>query len=144
MTQPDSGSQHFAQRPEAVEAWFYLWRLTKDPIYRDWGWEFFTSFFMLIDSIHGDVFFNPCHSSAMENHTKRQYGYTGLRNPNKPKNGDDDVQQSYFLAETLKYLFLLFTPDDVIPLDEFVFNTEAHPLVHINEMYHAKLVGINA
>lgn len=32
------------------------------------------------------------------------------------------------IAETLKYLFLLFTDDDVIPLDEFVFTTEAHPL----------------
>jgi mannosyl-oligosaccharide alpha-1,2-mannosidase len=37
-----------------------------------------------------------------------------------------DKQQSFFLAETLKYLFLLFSPDDVIPLDQFVFNTEAH------------------
>ena len=40
----------------------------------------------------------------------------------------DDVQQSFFLAETLKYLYLLFSPDDVIPLDLWVFNTEAHPL----------------
>jgi len=35
----------------------------------------------------------------------------------------------FFLAETMKYLYLLFAPDDVIPLDEFVFNTEAHPLL---------------
>ena len=31
-------------------------------------------------------------------------------------------------AETLKYLFLLFSSDDMVPLDEFVLNTEAHPL----------------
>jgi len=36
--------------------------------------------------------------------------------------------QSFFLAETLKYLYLLFSPTTVIPLDEWVFNTEAHPL----------------
>lgn len=36
--------------------------------------------------------------------------------------------QSFFLAETLKYLFLLFGPDDVLPLDQYVFNTEAHAL----------------
>ena len=30
-------------------------------------------------------------------------------------------------AETLKYLYLLFGPDDVLPLDEVVINTEAHP-----------------
>ena len=40
----------------------------------------------------------------------------------------DDVQQSFFLAETLKYLYLLFSPDDTVPLDRWVLNTEAHPL----------------
>ena len=40
----------------------------------------------------------------------------------------DDVQQSFFLAETLKYLYLLFSDDDLIDLKEWVFNTEAHPL----------------
>ena len=50
--------------------------------------------------------------------------------------------QSFFLAETLKYLYLLFCDDDAISLDRYlhigrqhplmgyryVFNTEAHPL----------------
>ena len=36
--------------------------------------------------------------------------------------------QSFFLAETLKYLYLIFCDDDVMSLDEWVFNTEAHPL----------------
>lgn len=40
----------------------------------------------------------------------------------------DDMMQSFFLAETLKYLYLLFSPSTVIPLDEWVFNTEAHPV----------------
>ena len=40
--------------------------------------------------------------------------------------------QSFFLAETLKYLYLLFSPPTVIPLDEWVFNTEAHPLRIVN------------
>ena len=40
----------------------------------------------------------------------------------------DDMMQSFFLAETLKYLYLLFSPPSVISLDEWVFNTEAHPL----------------
>ena len=35
---------------------------------------------------------------------------------------------SFFLAETLKYLYLLFGPPSVLPQDQFVFNTEAHPL----------------
>ena len=35
--------------------------------------------------------------------------------------------QSFFLAETLKYLYLIFEEDNVVSLDEWVFNTEAHP-----------------
>jgi mannosyl-oligosaccharide alpha-1,2-mannosidase len=31
-------------------------------------------------------------------------------------------------SETLKYLLLLFSGPEVIPLDRYVFNTEAHPL----------------
>ena len=34
---------------------------------------------------------------------------------------------SFFLAETLKYLYLLFSPE-TLPVDSVVFNTEAHPL----------------
>jgi len=39
-----------------------------------------------------------------------------------------DGMPSYFLAETLKYLYLLFEENSKVPLDKFVFNTEAHPL----------------
>jgi hypothetical protein len=35
--------------------------------------------------------------------------------------------QSFFLAETLKYLYLIFSADSDVSLDEWVFNTEAHP-----------------
>lgn len=28
----------------------------------------------------------------------------------------------------LKYLYLLFSEEDLVPLDKWVFNTEAHPL----------------
>lgn len=40
----------------------------------------------------------------------------------------DNRMDTFFLAETLKYLYLLFSPDDIIPLESYVFNTEAHPL----------------
>jgi mannosidase alpha-like ER degradation enhancer 2 len=35
---------------------------------------------------------------------------------------------SYFLTETLKYLYLLFAPDETLDLKQVVLNTEAHPL----------------
>ena len=36
--------------------------------------------------------------------------------------------ETFFLGETLKYFYLLFSNDSLIPLDEYVFNTEAHTL----------------
>lgn len=37
--------------------------------------------------------------------------------------------ESFFLAETLKYFYLLFSDNsDLINLDTYIFNTEAHPL----------------
>jgi hypothetical protein len=53
-------------------------------------------------------------------------GYVGLKDVNTSVK--DNMMQSFFLAETLKYLYLLFSPSSVISLDEWVFNTEAHPL----------------
>lgn len=39
---------------------------------------------------------------------------------------------SWFLAETLKYFYLLFDNTDPISLNGWVFNTEAHPLPVFN------------
>ncbi|XP_011410113.1 PREDICTED: mannosyl-oligosaccharide 1,2-alpha-mannosidase IA-like [Amphimedon queenslandica] len=99
-------------RPETVESYFYLWRLTRDPMYREWGWELV---------------------QALEKYCKVSTGgYTGLRNVNSPDSRDDE-QQTFFLSETLKYLYLLFSDDKVVSLDEWVFNTEGHPLRIINQ-----------
>jgi hypothetical protein len=35
---------HNLQRPETVESLFYMWRITGDVTYREWGWEMFKSF----------------------------------------------------------------------------------------------------
>lgn len=35
---------HNLQRPETAESLFYMWRITGDELYREWGWEMFSSF----------------------------------------------------------------------------------------------------
>ena len=40
----------------------------------------------------------------------------------------EDRAESFFFAETAKYLYLLFKDDKVVDLTKQVFNTEAHPL----------------
>ena len=92
-------------RPETVESLMYLWRLTGNKTYQDWGWDIFQAF---------------------EKNSRIESGYVGLRDVNTGEK--DNMMQSFFLAETLKYLYLLFSPPSVISFDEWVFNTEAHPL----------------
>ncbi|MBE7180359.1 MAG: glycoside hydrolase family 47 protein, partial [Terriglobus roseus] len=35
---------HNLQRPETVESLFYMWRITGDETYRQWGWDMFEAF----------------------------------------------------------------------------------------------------
>lgn len=102
-----SQEKYYILRPETFESYFVMWRLTHDQKYRDWGW----------DAVQ-----------ALEKHCRTPNGFSGLKNVYLTDPQKDDVQQSFFLAETLKYLYLLFSDDSLLPLDDWVFNTEAHPL----------------
>ena len=64
---------------------------------------------------------------ALEKYCRVEFGYVGLKDVFQSSPPKDNVQQSFFLAETLKYLYLLFSDDSELPLDQWVFNTEAHP-----------------
>ncbi|NXT76197.1 MA1C1 mannosidase, partial [Zapornia atra] len=99
--------RYYILRPEVVESYMYMWRLTHDPKYRQWGWEVV---------------------KALEKHCRVEAGFSGIRDVYTTTPAHDNMQQSFFLAETLKYLYLLFCEDDVLSLDDWVFNTEAHPL----------------
>ncbi|VDM59686.1 unnamed protein product [Angiostrongylus costaricensis] len=101
------GENGYILRPEVIEGYFYLWRLTGKEKYRDWVWDAITS---------------------IDKYCRVEGGFAGLHNVYDPSKGHDDVQQSFFLAETLKYAYLTFTDKSVISLDQWVFNTEAHPL----------------
>ncbi|KAL3616899.1 Mannosyl-oligosaccharide 1,2-alpha-mannosidase mns3 [Castilleja foliolosa] len=99
--------RHNLLRPETVESLFYLFRVTEDPKYREWGWEIFEAF---------------------EKYTKVDSGgYTSLDDVTTLPPHRRDKMETFFLGETLKYLYLLFGDINVLPLDEYVFNTEAHP-----------------
>lgn len=103
-----TGARHNLQRPEAIEAFWYMWRLTRDWRYRAWGWEVFR---------------------AMQAHCLVPgVGYSGIRDVTILPPKQDDTQQSFFLAETLKYLWLLLSDDSALDTAAVVLNTEAHPL----------------
>uniref|UniRef100_A0A671P0L6 alpha-1,2-Mannosidase n=1 Tax=Sinocyclocheilus anshuiensis TaxID=1608454 RepID=A0A671P0L6_9TELE len=99
--------KYFILRPEVIETYMYMWRFTHDPKYRQWGWEAV---------------------QALEKYCRVEGGYSGVRDVYANTPNHDDVQQSFYLSETLKYLYLLFSDDDHLPFEHWVFNTEAHPL----------------
>uniref|UniRef100_A0AAA9SKJ4 alpha-1,2-Mannosidase n=1 Tax=Bos taurus TaxID=9913 RepID=A0AAA9SKJ4_BOVIN len=108
--QVKAADRHNLLRPETVESLFYLYRLTGDRKYQDWGWEILHSFNTYTRVPSG--------------------GYSSISNVQDPRHPQPrDKMESFFLGETLKYLYLLFSDDpDLLSLDTYVFNTEAHPL----------------
>ena len=81
--------------------------ITGDPIYREWSWEVF---------------------EAIDTYCRTPKAYGAHPDVNNPNRKPDDRMESFFLAETMKYLYLIQDPDQPITLDKYVFNTEAHPL----------------
>jgi mannosyl-oligosaccharide alpha-1,2-mannosidase len=94
-------------RPEYVESLFYAWRITGEQRYRDWAWEAF---------------------AAMEKHCKAPYGYAQLADVYQTEGEGKwiDMQESFWAAETLKYLWLTFGDVESVSLDDWVFSTEGH------------------
>jgi mannosidase alpha-like ER degradation enhancer 2 len=95
----------YVLRPEALESAYVLYTLTGDERYRAMGWDIFQR---IVRWCRNDVGF----AHLEDVRTKEQ----------------SDGMQSFFLAETLKYAYLLFAPEETLNFQDVVFNTEAHPL----------------
>jgi ER degradation enhancer, mannosidase alpha-like 2 len=95
----------YVLRPEAIESAYYLYRLTGDRRYREMGR-------VMVDSL--------IHYCGAET------GFTALRSVVTKERRDQ--MESFFLAETLKYAYLLFAPPAALDFNAVVFNTEAHPI----------------
>ena len=90
-------AHHYLLRPEVVESLYILNKLTGDPVYREWGWEIFQS---------------------VEKYCKTEYGYAAHPDVTNVDATLNDSMESFFLAETLKYLYLLMDPDSEVDLDK--------------------------
>ena len=92
-------------RPEIVESTSYLHHYTNDPEYRQMGETIFNDFVK---------------------HCRTEAGYAALKDMVTKEKRDE--MESFALAETFKYFYLLFAPSGTLDFDKVVFNTEAHPL----------------
>lgn len=126
--------RHNLQRPETVESLFYMYRITEDETYRHWGWEMFKSFIKHTAIVertnkHSISSHSPGAENDAEPHSSYQItGFTSLSNVNALPPTQRDNMESFWLAETLKYFYLLFSDRDFIPLEDNVLNTEGHPM----------------
>jgi len=104
----DPNFKHWAGRPEFIESTFHLYQATKDPWYLHVG------------------------EMTLRDIRRRCWTRCGWADLGDVVNGEQrDRMESFFLGETAKYLYLLFTENH--PLNKMdapmVFTTEGHPLI---------------
>ena len=92
-------------RPEIVESTYYLYQYTNDEKYLRMGASLFADFVK---------------------HCKSEVGYASLKSVVTKEKAD--TMQSFVLAETFKYYYLLFAPPKTLDFKKVIFNTEAHPI----------------
>jgi hypothetical protein len=92
---------------ETLESLFYFYRLTGDTTWQDKAYTIF---------------------NAINKYCRTDSGFTSLDNVDDASDpGQSNFQESFFFAETMKYSYLIFADPSLISLNEWVFNTEAHP-----------------
>jgi mannosyl-oligosaccharide alpha-1,2-mannosidase len=83
-----------------------MYRITGDVSWQNKGWRMFESII---------------------NATTTEFGHSAIDDVTMEAPYHVDEMESFWLAETLKYFYLLYSTPDVVSLDEWVLNTEAHP-----------------
>jgi mannosyl-oligosaccharide alpha-1,2-mannosidase len=86
-------------RPEAIESVFIMYRITGDDSWRDKGWKMFL---------------------AIEENTRTGLANSAIKDVTSEIPYFSDEMESFWLAETLKYFYLLFSDSDLVNLDEYV------------------------
>jgi mannosidase alpha-like ER degradation enhancer 2 len=92
-------------RPEIIESTYYLYSYTGDTKYLEMGETFF---------------------EGLKKYCRTDVAYAALKNVQTKEKANS--MESFFFAETMKYLYLLYAPRTRLDLKTSVFNTEAHPL----------------
>lgn len=94
----------YALRPENIEGAYYMYQATADEKYLKMGQSMFRN---LVKYCRNDA------------------GFCALKSVVTKEN--EDSMESFFLAETLKYAYLLFDDSNKITFSKAIFGTEAHP-----------------
>ncbi|KAF7551657.1 hypothetical protein G7046_g7666 [Stylonectria norvegica] len=98
--------KHYFLRPEAIESIFVLYRVTGKEDFREIAWNMWT---------------------AIQSAAETEGAFATVEDVTRPNVQKSDSMESFWLAETMKYFWLIFADEDVLSLDKWVFNTEGHP-----------------
>ena len=104
-------------RPEVAESLYVMWRITGERKYKDRSWQMFDKY---------------------RKYSRVAAGYTTIQDVTAHKLVYNNKMETFWVAETLKYLWLTQSDaaDTRINLDNWVFNTEAHPFPIVRDMGH--------
>jgi mannosyl-oligosaccharide alpha-1,2-mannosidase len=136
--------RRYILRPEAIESVFMMWRITGKSEYQEAAWRMFqaverVSRTEVAAAAIADITVtggseSEKHENPGSEHQKRVEDQAEEKREDGNSGGSGvraqqmDSMESFWLAETLKYFYLCFEEWDVVSLDEWVLNTEAHPL----------------
>lgn len=67
--------------------------------------------------------------TSIENHCRTPLAYGAISDVRTSSPRVLNEMESFWTGETLKYFYLLFSEPELVSLDQYVFNTEAHPLL---------------
>ncbi|KAL9026032.1 MAG: hypothetical protein Q9196_005245 [Gyalolechia fulgens] len=109
-----TGSKYIL-RPEAVESVFIMYRVTGDEYWRQKGWKMFRS---------------------IQKYTQTEYGASAISDVMSEHPDPMDMMESFWLAETLKYIYLLFCEPDYYSLDDYV--------LYVTPLAHASILNIDS
>ncbi|KAI8939374.1 hypothetical protein NX059_003157 [Plenodomus lindquistii] len=98
--------RRYVLRPEAIESVFIMYRITGEQHWQAVAWDMWT---------------------AIMKSTDTDIGNSALMDVSAEVPPRMDSQESFWMGETLKYFYLIFSEPELISLDDWVFNTEAHP-----------------
>jgi ER degradation enhancer, mannosidase alpha-like 2 len=98
-------SPNYELRPEIIESTYYLYHYTHDAKYLAMGRTYL---------------------DGLVKYCRTEDAYAALADVRSKQK--KDAMESFFFAETLKYLYLLFAPESALEFDSVIFNTEAHPM----------------
>lgn len=96
----------YSLRPETIESMFISYRVTGHEEYPEAAWKMF---------------------ETIQKATETEDGIAAIADVTADNLQHTKFSESYWLSQTLKYFYLLFSAPETISLDEYVFNTGGHP-----------------